>query len=361
MKKRSIRTGILFALLTPVLLICAENPIYAATTQTAGSATVSYHVDPAYQVTIPVDTSMRFNETETSYGNIVVEQAQIEDGKCIQVSLLSDLNLKNSNNSKVVIPYQILAQDEAGSRPFTSAQYTKAGEETPLTIAIKKEDWKKAAAGEYADTVTFTISYVDKFFMTMSVLAADAGSSSNSQSTIRTTVPDSHNIRVEKNHADIVIEGEEDQIEGNIDNFVVDRFAEPKIRITPEEGWKVSRILLNGEDVTEQFQDGSLTLEEVCEDTTLVIETAEDTSGGESKDPDKDKDPGKNPDKDKDPNKGTPGTGKGHESEKKTPLNKLKNQMAAVTGDEARPMLYALAAIAAAAVISVTVIRRKNK
>ena len=29
MKKRSIRTGILFALLTPVLLICAENPIYA--------------------------------------------------------------------------------------------------------------------------------------------------------------------------------------------------------------------------------------------------------------------------------------------------------------------------------------------
>ena len=90
-----------------------------------------------------------------------------------------------------------------------------------------------------------------------------------------------------------MIEGEEDQIEGNIDNFVVDRFAEPKIRIAPEEGWKVSRILLNGEDVTEQFQDGYLTLEEVCEDTTLVIETAEDTSGGESKDPDKDKDPGK--------------------------------------------------------------------
>ena len=111
----------------------------------------------------------------------------------------------------------------------------------------------------------------------------------------------------------------------------------------------------------EVYNSAYMTLEEVCEDTTLVIETAEDTSGGESKDPDKDKDPGKNPDKDKDPNKGTPGTGKGHESEKKTPLNKLKNQMAAVTGDEARPMLYALAAIAAAAVISVTVIRRKNK
>lgn len=162
MKKRSIRTGILFAVLTPVLFNCAENPIYAATAQTAGSATVTYHVDPAYQVTIPVDTSMRFNETETSYGNIVVEQAQIEDGKCIQVSLLSDFTLKNFNNANAVIPYQILAEDTAENHPFTSAQYTKAGEETPLTIAIKKEDWKTAAAGEYADTVTFSISYVDK-------------------------------------------------------------------------------------------------------------------------------------------------------------------------------------------------------
>ena len=224
-----------------------------------------------------------------------------------------------------------------------------------LDIIVDKKTVRITTA-VFVTVMTMLAAIAAMFFTTMSVLAADAGSSSNSQSTISTTVPDSHNIRVEKSHADVVIEGEEDQIEGNIDNFVVDRFAEPKIRITPEEGWKVSRILLNGGDVTEQFQ----TLEEVCEDTTLVIETAEDTSGGESKDPDKDKDPGKNPDKDKDPNKGTPGTGKGHESEKKTPLNKLKNQIAAVTGDEARPMLYALSAIAAA-VISVTVIRRKNK
>lgn len=212
-----------------------------------------------------------------------------------------------------------------------------------------------------ATILIIAATVIAMYFTTLSVLAADAGSTSNFQSTISTTVPDSHNIRVEKSHADVVIEGEEDQSDGNMDNFVVDRFAKPKIQITPEKGWKVSRMLLNGEDVTEQFKDGYLTLEEVCEDLTLVIETAEDTSGGENKDQDKDKDPGKNPDKDKDPNKGTPGTGKRHESEKKTPLNKLKNQIAAVTGDEARPMLYALAAIAAAAVISVTVIRRKNK
>ena len=238
-----------------------------------------------------------------------------------------------------------------------------------LDIIVDKKTVRVTTA-VFVTVMTMLAAIAAMFFTTMSVLAADAGSSSNSQSTISTTVPDSHNIRVEKSHADVVIEGEEDQTEGNIDNFVVDRFAEPKIRITPEKGWKVSKILLNGEDVTEQFQDGYLTLEEVCEDLTLVIETAEDTSGGESKDPDKEKDPGKNPDKDKDPgknpdkdkdtNKGTPGSGKGQDSGKKTPMNKLKNRMAAVTGDEARPMLYVLA-VMVAGVFVVLVLRRKSK
>ena len=232
-----------------------------------------------------------------------------------------------------------------------------------LDIIVDKKTVRVTTA-VFVTVMTMLAAIAAMFFMTMSVLAADAGSSSNSQSTISTTVPDSHNIRVEKSHADVVIEGEEDQIEGNIDNFVVDRFAEPKIRITPEKGWKVSRILLNGEDVTEQFQDGYLTLEEVCEDLTLVIETAEDTSGGESKDPDKDKDPGKNPDKDKDPNKdtskGTTGNGNGQDSGKKTPMNKLKSRMAVVTGDETRPMLYVLAMMVAG-VFVVLVLRRKSK
>ena len=218
-----------------------------------------------------------------------------------------------------------------------------------MDIIVDKKTVRVTTA-VFVTVMTMLAAIAAMLFTTMSVLAADAGSSSNSQSTISTTVPDSHNIRVEKSHADVVIEGEEDQIEGNIDNFVVDRFAEPKIRITPEKGWKVSKILLNGEDVTEQFQDGYLTLEEVCEDTTLVIETAEDTSGGESKDPDKDKDP----------NKGTTGSGKGKDSGEKTPMNKLKNWKAAVTGDEARPMLYTIAVIAAG-VISALILRRKSK
>ena len=110
-----------------------------------------------------------------------------------------------------------------------------------MDIIVDKKTVRVTTA-VFVTVMTMLAAIAAMFFTTMSVLAADAGSSSNSQSTISTTVPDSHNIRVEKSHADVVIEGEEDQIEGNIDNFVVDRFAEPKIRIAPEEGWKVSKI-----------------------------------------------------------------------------------------------------------------------
>ena len=104
-----------------------------------------------------------------------------------------------------------------------------------MDIIVDKKTVRVTTA-VFVTVMTMLAAIAAMFFTTMSVLAADAGSSSNSQSTISTTVPDSHNIRVEKSHTDVVIEGEEDQTEGNIDNFVVDRFAEPKIRIAPEEG-----------------------------------------------------------------------------------------------------------------------------
>ena len=85
-----------------------------------------------------------------------------------------------------------------------------------MDIIVDKKTVRVTTA-VFVSVMTMLAAIAAMFFMTMSVLAADAGSSSNSQSTISTTVPDSHNIRVEKSHADVVIEGEEDQIEGNID------------------------------------------------------------------------------------------------------------------------------------------------
>ena len=65
--------------------------------------------------------------------------------------------LKNVADASKTISYSVNDSKAA----FTSAKYTAAGQETPLTIAIAKDEWNKAAAGSYSDTVTFTVSYVD--------------------------------------------------------------------------------------------------------------------------------------------------------------------------------------------------------
>ena len=64
-------------------------------------------------------------------------------------------------------------------------------------------------------------------------------------------------------------------------------------RWTPKKGWKITAVLVNGEDVTDQLKDGMLTLPEVYEDQLLVVETEDDkkddkkddsTGGGEQED-----------------------------------------------------------------------------
>ena len=58
-----------------------------------------------------------------------------------------------------MIPYVI--EDSEGTA-FTSATYLTEGDKTELSIHSPADDWNAASAGEYSDTVTFTVSYENK-------------------------------------------------------------------------------------------------------------------------------------------------------------------------------------------------------
>ena len=81
-KKRAVAGGLLLVL-------------GIAQSVSAGTTTVTYHVDPSYMVLVPANTTIPFNEESVNYGKIRIEEAQIEEGKCIQVELISDKKLKN--------------------------------------------------------------------------------------------------------------------------------------------------------------------------------------------------------------------------------------------------------------------------
>ena len=116
-KKRAVAGGLLLVL-------------GIAQSVSAGTTTVTYHVDPSYMVLVPANTTIPFNEESVNYGKIRIEEAQIEEGKCIQVELISDKKLKNQSGKEGEIPYEILADTTA----FTKARYTTAGEETVLSL-----------------------------------------------------------------------------------------------------------------------------------------------------------------------------------------------------------------------------------
>ena len=123
------------------------------------NALITTSIEPTYTVTIPGDVKVRFNDNKTEFGVIYVEASQIHPDRCIKVALTSDGELNNSIDDTKVIPYVV--KDSKGAE-FTFATYLTKGEATQLFIHITSDDWNKAYAGDYSDTVIFTISYEDK-------------------------------------------------------------------------------------------------------------------------------------------------------------------------------------------------------
>ena len=121
---------------------------------------VTTSVAPTFTVSIPADTTVAFNALSTDFGSVTLDSARLAPNKAVQVTVTSDYNLNNSVDNTAVIPYSLKAGNDTLDADY-AATFTTAGEKVDLTINITQADWDAAAAGDYGDTVTFNISYVD--------------------------------------------------------------------------------------------------------------------------------------------------------------------------------------------------------
>ena len=121
---------------------------------------ITTNVAPTFTVSIPADTTVEFNALSTDFGSVELESARLAPDKAVQVTVTSDYNLNNSIDDTVVIPYSLNTAEEAVDADY-AATFTTAGEKVDLTIDITQAAWDAAAAGDYSDTVTFNIAYVD--------------------------------------------------------------------------------------------------------------------------------------------------------------------------------------------------------
>ena len=90
------------------------------------------------------------------------------------------------------------------------------------------------------------------------------------EATIGTEVPETHDLK-------LTITGDVDVKVNGVDGkeFTVERLSEPVLEIKANDGEKITKVVLNGEDVTNQVVDGKLKLPSVYEDGVydLSIET----------------------------------------------------------------------------------------
>ncbi|MBR1392917.1 MAG: hypothetical protein IJ561_03675 [Ruminococcus sp.] len=97
------------------------------------------------------------------------------------------------------------------------------------------------------------------------------------EATIGTVVPDSHKVKVKvTGNVDFSLNGETG------DEFTVPRLSEPKLKVTPKPGERITSVTLDGEDITDKLKDGTYTLPPVYEDTEAVIEAVTEKAPGEN-------------------------------------------------------------------------------
>ena len=149
----------LFAVILTVALLMSLSVTAFAANTSGGDADITTSIAPTYTVAIPADVNVVFNNTKTAFGTIEVIDSQIHPNKCINVEMTFDGKLENSIDATKVIPYAIKDSQDAD---FVSATYLTEGDATELYIHITADDWNAAYAGDYSDTVTFTVSYEDK-------------------------------------------------------------------------------------------------------------------------------------------------------------------------------------------------------
>lgn len=142
--------------LSALAIMAAMAVPFSASAENRGSV-ISVDIQPAYLVTIPADVKVISGQEKTDFGSVKLDKAQLEPDKCIKVTLISDNLLKHQKDETQTLAY-IINENET---VFTSAEYLKAGEKTDLTIDISKDEWEKAYAGVYSNTVTFKIEYAD--------------------------------------------------------------------------------------------------------------------------------------------------------------------------------------------------------
>ena len=150
----------LFAVILAVALMATMSVTALAANNEGGSTEVSFNVDPTYTVTIPATVELQKVEDNgtVTYENDYTLTAQagvrLKKGEYIEVTVASDFKMTTTEGA--TLDYTITAENAAVANNGVVATFgtDKNAQSTTIHIAANDPDY----AGEYKDTVTFTVA-----------------------------------------------------------------------------------------------------------------------------------------------------------------------------------------------------------
>ena len=149
----------LITVLLALAMVATMSVTAFAANTTGGSTEVSFNVDPTYTVTIPATVELNKVDTEgvVTYENDYTLTAQagvrLKKGEYIEVTVASDFEMTTTEGA--TLEYTITAENAAVANNGVVAEFATNKAEQTATIHIAAND--PDYAGEYKDTVTFTL------------------------------------------------------------------------------------------------------------------------------------------------------------------------------------------------------------
>ncbi len=167
---------------------------------------------------------------------------------------------------------------------------------------------------------------------------------------IETEVPDSHRFTVKvEGNVTFRLNGKEGTL------FVVERLSEPELEIIPNEGERVTKVTINGEDMTDQFVDGKYKFPPVYQDEYIEVTVITEAIPTDTSEPDS------SPDSDA-PDQSKPDSSSSSSSSSKSD-SKGGNSSSSPGGDS-NPATGLLGGLSAGGLVilgTLTVVKRKEK
>ena len=150
----------LFALILIVCLLMSLSVTAFAANRPVGETEVSFNVDPTYTVTIPATVLLERQEDngivtyENDYTLTAEAGVRLKKGEYIEIAVLSDFEMTTTEGA--TLDYTITAGGNAVAGGGVVAEFATDKAEQTATIHIAAAD--PDYAGEYKDTVTFTVA-----------------------------------------------------------------------------------------------------------------------------------------------------------------------------------------------------------